>query len=89
VISLKEVEKRLNEKLRIEHETAKNLRPLRKVKEILKIEVVDGELHVTFVDNLGNCWIQKFKGEGWKRFFQTTNKLNTPLTKLPEGVEKC
>lgn len=38
----------------------------RRVEEITSIEVVNGELHVSFRDTEGGCWVQEFKGEGWR-----------------------
>ena len=73
----------INEVLRVEHETAPQVRPLREVREITNIEIVNGELHVSYIDNYGNCWRRILKGEGWKRLFdekEIESKSKTVLT---------
>ena len=66
---LERLEECINSYLRVEHETAPQVRPLREVREITNIEIVNGELHVSYIDNYGNCWRRILKGEGWKRLF--------------------
>ena len=44
-------------------------RSIRSCKAITGFKIVNGELHVYFIDDRGINMIKYFKGNGWKRFF--------------------